>query len=197
MGFGWEDAGHQWSKDGHTFSSADLLRHLTTVIFPMETALGIPSEAPMKTNEMSDQYTLGTKSDLEYRNESVTGCNIEKLKENAIKEWERREKDNETDRDASKQQNIMPEIDKSLIGFNIEYCFTYDEDDGSPYPSWIDGHVTRIINAKTRLVEIEWNEKKVAEGDATVTRQKLGIRKWNPKNPTEGAWREFLGDPDA
>ena len=27
LGFGWEAAGHQWSKDGHTFTSAELLRH--------------------------------------------------------------------------------------------------------------------------------------------------------------------------
>ena len=90
----------------------------------METALGILSEPPMKMNKICDQYTLGTKSDHDYHYESVTGCSIEKLKENAIKEWERRERDNETDCDASKQRNIMPEIDDSLIGFNIEYCFT-------------------------------------------------------------------------
>ena len=161
----------------------------------METALGIPSEPPMKMNEICGQYTLGTKSDLDYRDESVTGCSIEKLKENAIKEWERRERDNETDRDASKQQNIMPEIDDSLVGFNIEYCFTYDEEDGSQYLSWVDGYVIKIINVKTRVVEIEWNKKKVIEGDATVTKQKLGICKWNPKNPLEGAWREYFGNP--
>ena len=55
----------------------------------------------------------------------------------------------------------------------------------------------KIINAKTGVVEIEWNKKKVVEGDATVTRQKLGKRRWNPRKPTEGAWREYFGDPNA
>ena len=58
LGFGWEAAGHQWSKDGHTFTSAELLRHFTTVVLPMETAHGIPSEPPMKMNEICGQYTL-------------------------------------------------------------------------------------------------------------------------------------------
>jgi len=61
----------------------------------------------------------------------------------------------------------------------------------------VDGYVTKIINVKTRVVEIEWNKKKVIEGDATVTKQKLGIFKWNPKNTSEGAWREYFGNPYA
>ena len=91
----------------------------------------------------------------------------------------------------------MPEIYDSLIEFNIEHCFTHDEEDGSQYLSWVDGHVTQIINVKTRVVQIEWNKKKVIEGDATVTKQKLGLHKWNPKNPSEGAWREYFGNPSA
>jgi hypothetical protein len=47
------------------------------------------------------------------------------------------------------------------------------------------------------MVEIEWNEKKVMEGDPKVTRQKLMVWSWNPKKPLSGAWREFIGDPNA
>jgi hypothetical protein len=50
---------------------------------------------------------------------------------------------------------------------------------------------------KTRIVVIKWNEKKVAEGDASASKHKLALRKWNPKSPTPGAWRKFLGDPNA
>jgi hypothetical protein len=60
-----------------------------------------------------------------------------------------------------------------------------------------DGVVVKIVNANTRMVEIEWNEQKVMEGDPKVTRQKLMVRSWNPKNPSSGAWREFIGDPNA
>ena len=53
------------------------------------------------------------------------------------------------------------------------------------------------INSNTRMVQIKWNDKKVMEGDPKVTRQKLLIRSWNPKNPSSGAWRQFIGNPDA
>lgn len=47
------------------------------------------------------------------------------------------------------------------------------------------------------MVMIKWNEKKIQEGDARISRHKLGIRGWNPKTPKPGAWRKFVGDPDA
>ena len=47
------------------------------------------------------------------------------------------------------------------------------------------------------MVVIKWNEKKMAKGDALKSPHKLALRKWNPKLPTPGAWRKFLGDPDA
>ena len=46
------------------------------------------------------------------------------------------------------------------------------------------------------MVVIRWNEKKVAEGDVLMSKHKLAVWKWNPKSPTPGAWRKFLGNPD-
>ena len=91
----------------------------------------------------------------------------------------------------------MPKVDNSLVGFNIEVCFEYDEDDGSTYLAWCDGVVQSVANEKTRVVVIKWNENKLYEGDAKSSRHKLGIRGWNPKNPKSGAWRKFVGDPNA
>jgi hypothetical protein len=60
-----------------------------------------------------------------------------------------------------------------------------------------DGVVESIVNVKTRMVMIRWNEKKVAQGDVLASKHQLGLRKWNPKTPKPGAWRKFLGDPNA
>jgi hypothetical protein len=69
----------------------------------------------------------------------------------------RREEVGETDRDAIRQTYMMPEVDENLVGFKIEYCFTYSDDDGTPYDAWCDGVVEKVINEKTRMVLIRWN----------------------------------------
>ena len=120
------------------------------------------------------------------------------MKQDALEERQRREAENETDRQASLQPNVMPSFDDSLIGFPIEYLFEYEDDETDDrYSAWCDGEVVAISNEKTRMVEIKWNEKKVAPGDKLTSKHKLGLRKWNPKNPTQGAWRKFIGDPNA
>ena len=47
---------------------------------------------------------------------------------------------------------MMPKVDDSLIGFKIEYAFTYLDDDGSTYTydydGWCDGVVEKIIIEK-------------------------------------------------
>jgi hypothetical protein len=55
-----------------------------------------------------------------------------------------------------------------------------------------DGVEIKIVNANTRMVEIEWNEQKVMEGDPKVTRQKLMVRSWNPKKPQAGLGESSL-----
>ena len=42
-------------------------------------------------------------------------------------------------------------------------------------------------------MEIKRNEKKVVEGDVTVTRQKLGIRRWNLKKPPKEHGESIFG----
>jgi hypothetical protein len=54
--------------------------------------------------------------------------------------------------------------------------------------------IEKVLNE--RMVLIRRNEKKVHEGDEKVSRHKLAIRSWNPKNPKCGAWREYFGDPN-
>ena len=109
------------------------------------------------------------------------------MKDDAIEERQRRENDFETDRDANLQPNIMPSVDDTLIGFEIEYLFEYyDEEDDSQYLAWCDGVVQCITNQKTTMVEIKWNPKKVDKDDLLISEHMLGIRTWNPKTLLRG-----------
>ena len=86
----------------------------------------------------------------------------------------------------------MPAVDETLVGYGIEYCFSYLDDDGGDYCAWCEGEVIRIVNAKKRMVEIKWNEKKVHEDDVSVSRHQLKIRGWN--GTKVGAWRKYVGN---
>ena len=92
----------------------------------------------------------------------------------------------------------MPEFNNELIRFNIEYFFTYlDEEDGTLYPAWCDGVIESIVNERLRTVMIRWNADKVTEGDALVSKHPLMKSCWNPKNPKQNAWREYIDGVDS
>ena len=199
LGFGWEDCAHAWSCGDHTYSSRELLNFLKETVLPIERKRGVPSEpATNYKSTVSINYELGTISDLQFVDESINAKSSDDLVVDAIEERERREQECETDRQSQLQPHVMPKVDESIVGFNIEYCFEYinDEDD-STYLAWCDGVVHSIVNEKTRMVMIKWNTKKLLDGDEEISRHKLGIRGWNPKSPKQGAWRKFVGDPNA
>jgi hypothetical protein len=198
LGFGWTDCGHKWSENGKHFTSKELLNHLIGIVIPLAIQRGIPSESPVDIpSGLMNDYKLGTKTSLDYSHECFNVKSVEDMKRDAELERQRREDNQLTDRDYNRQPVVMPVLDDSLIGFPIEYLFEYLDDDGSPFAAWCDGVVESIHNKKTRMVVIKWNEKKVAPGDVLTSRHKLGLRKWNPKSPSPGAWRKFVGNPDA
>ncbi len=184
------DCAHQWSCKGHgTYSSQELLNVLKDTVLPIEKERGIPSEAATDfAASVSINYDLGTVSDLQFVDESINMKSSKELTKDAIQERERREQEHETDRQSRLQPSVEPKIDQSLVGFNIEVCFEYiNDDDNSTYIAWCDGVVDSIANEKNRLVMIKWNEKKLVEGDQKISQQKLGVRGWNPKTPKSGA----------
>ena len=171
---------------------------LKSVVIPFERKNGIPSQPAVDvTFKPIVDYKLGTETSLKFDNEATNPRTSEEMVQDAVDERDRREHDNETDRDSMLQPNVMPTVDNSIIGFPIEVCFEYEGDDHIPFIAWCDGIVQSVINEKTRMVIIKWNEKKVAPGDATTSKHKLGVRGWNPKNPKSGAWRKFVGNPNA
>jgi hypothetical protein len=143
-------------------------------------------------------YDLGTVSDLQFVDESINMKSNDELTKDAIQERERREQEHETERQSCLQPSVTSKIDQSLVGFDIEVCFEYiNDDDNSTNIAWCDGVVHSIANEKNRMVMIKGNEKKLVEGDQKISRQKLGVRGWNPKTPKSGAWMKFVGDPNA
>ena len=48
------------------------------------------------------------------------------------------------------------------------------------------------LDEKHVIVNIEWNEKCLKEGDPTIPKRKLLRIKWNPDKPSNGTWREDL-----
>ena len=189
-GFGWKEAAHAWSKGGTAYDSLELMNHFVNVILPMEAKLGIPSEPIFKVQDNTTKYALGTDSGLSVENVALNTKSVEDLKAEAMMERARREAEGETDRDANLQTITMPNIDDTLVGFSIEYCFAYLDDDGGEYYAWIDGVVEKIVNAEKRMVDIRWNEEKVHADDVTVSRHQLKIRGWNGSKV--GAWRKYI-----
>ena len=43
-GFGWEDVGHNWSKNGYAFTSKELFDHFNSVVLEAEHSRDVPSE---------------------------------------------------------------------------------------------------------------------------------------------------------
>ena len=191
-GFGWDDAGHAWSKGEVTYSSMELYLWFVNHVLKLDEERGIPNEPPFKFQDNTTKYQLGTDSGLQVENPVNNAKTIHDIKTEAMIERERREMEGETDRNASLQTHEMPAVDENLVGFGIEYCFSYLDDDGSEYYGWCEGVVSRIVNAKKRMVEITWNEQKVHEDDVSVSRHQLKIRGWNGRKV--GAWRKFVGD---
>ena len=76
------------------------------------------------------------------------------------------------DRWSSMQQNIMPTVDETFVGFKIEMLFEYDNDDGTRYLDWCNGVVDSIINERTRCVTIKWNKDSLGPNDSDTSRKK-------------------------
>lgn len=106
---------------------------------------------------------------------------------------DQREETGRGDRWSEQQRSLMPDLDSSFVGFQIEMLFSYtNEEDGTQYVNWAQGRVKSIVNKKTQCVEIIWDDKCLSEGEAQMKKHKLLVTKWNPKLPKEGAWREYL-----
>ena len=194
-GFGWDDAGHKWSENGYVYSSRELLDHFLNIVLSIEeSGRPIPTEPQINLSAVDDSIGLGTMTALEIDTERFNVRTNEEFKQDMAIERARRENEGETDRATRLQRNVMPEFGESLIGFKIEFCFSYVDDEGGTYPAWCEGVVESIVSSKLRTVMIRWNADKVAEGDLLVSKHTLTKRGWNPKHAKENAWRAYVGE---
>eukprot|EP00956_Cyclotella_meneghiniana_P037871 scaffold145784_cov49-Cyclotella_meneghiniana.AAC.1 len=64
-GFGWEDVGHYWSKDGYTYTAtSELFDHFVNVVLEAERTREIPTEPDVSFSVDNRRYTLGTMTAL-------------------------------------------------------------------------------------------------------------------------------------
>ena len=104
----------------------------------------------------------------------------------------RKSLENKGKMECSMQQNIMPTIDETFVGFKIKMLFEYDNNDGTRYLDWCNGVVDAIINERTRWVTIKWNKESLGQNDSDTSREKLFLSKWNPQKAPRGSWREYF-----
>ena len=102
-----------------------------------------------------------------------------------------REKKGVGDRWSRYQETSAPKISE-LGGFKIEMLFGLFDENNKEYRDWCHGTVKKVINEKNQIVEIEWHEDFVEEGQSRRTKEKLFPAKWNPERPGKGAWREYF-----
>jgi hypothetical protein len=135
---------------------------LKHTILPIEKKRDVPSESSTGfAASVSINYDLVTVSDLQFVDESINMKSNEELTKDAIQERERREQEHETDGQSRLQPSVAAKIDQSLVGFNIEICFEYINDDNNSTIAWCDGVVHTISNERNRMVMMKWNAKEL------------------------------------
>ncbi len=61
------------------------------------------------------------------------------------------------DKFMEREEFNMPEIENSVVGFEIEMLFEYPDGDERQLTSWYHGVVTKIINQKKNIVRMKWD----------------------------------------
>ena len=58
-GLGITEAHHPWPKDGHEYTSVELLEHFVKVALPLNKTRKLPEEAPMEHPRLPELPVLG------------------------------------------------------------------------------------------------------------------------------------------
>ena len=193
LGLGWEEAHHPWSKNKHTYTASELLKHLCEVVIPLQDTKKVPDQPPIKLPARPDGFTLGTKSADLIQLDDGALAREERIRLNAMLERDQREDSGFGDQLMEMQQTSWA-IDKIRIGsFKIDMCFSYGDEDGEIL-QWCQGTVMRILKEERTfvIVQIKWDKKCLREGDNETTRDKLMKSKWNSNDHQQGTWREDL-----
>jgi len=192
LGLGWVEAYHPWSQNGDDYSPLHLFNFLVDVVIPLKDEKEVPAEPPVDLPSPPDMPTLGTTSSDA---DGLADTHNERMI--AFKTKWRSKRDDRMeggvgDKWSKMQKDAPPKVDDSLVGYQIEMLFSGHDDEGEPFVNWYHGVVKKLLNAKGRRVQIDWNEECLGDGDARTSKHKLAITKWNPENCREGAWRHYI-----
>lgn len=194
-GLGWVEAHHPWSKGKHTYTAAELLKHLVEVVIPLEQTHKVPAEAPVDLPSCPELWKLGTvAADVASLNNNQTN----EATQFRLKAFLQREKNEEmglSDQLSEMQQFTWKVFDNAELRrepWKIDMLFSYPEEDGN-VNIWSKGTVIELIKSDPnyQIVKIKWDDEYIAGGPA-ITKEKLMKTGWNPDKPKERAWREDL-----
>ena len=174
----------------------ELLEHLTLTVIPLQGVKSVPPTPPIHLPGRPDTKRIGTQAlDVIAHDNSLESSKTRVILE-TMKEREKLEDDGIDD-----QVEYMNAVNWPVerIGngdFLIEKLFNCENDN----LKWCRGVVSKMFtknvddDTKQIIVEVEWNEDSVAEGEAASSREILKKSKFNPSKPSKGAWREDLND---
>ena len=58
------------------------------------------------------------------------------------------------------------------------------------YLKWCHGVVTSIVSQKSRYVLVKWDRERLDPGGPWITKEKLFVSRWYPKEEPKGSGRE-------
>jgi hypothetical protein len=197
LGLGWEEAYHPWSKNKHIYEPSELLEHLVTNVIPLQDTKEIPDKPPLDLPKRPDNLALGTKSAGLIELDDSLLQQGQQIRIKAMKERDRLESNGFGDQLNELQETSWP-VERILkLGFKIDMCFLYRDDEGNEMLQWCQGVVERIVNDKSNdknyiIASIKWNNEFVDEGGANPTKEMFKKKDYNPEKHYDRAWREDL-----
>ena len=189
VGFGWKDLHHAYSENGVEFEPDVLFKHLIDIVLPEQRKRRIPSKPTMQLPSRKFTPQLGTRSsDLQYLDDRYNDMKRDAI-EAAEKMRDQLEDDGEVDRYEKLQPTTRPDVNKELIGVEIEMLYQHNEPCGKVVDQWCQGVVVAVKRGDK--VQVCWSAETLFEGDDGITEEHLMKSKWNKHLP--GGWRFSIG----
>ena len=190
VGFGWTEFHITWSTKRVARTPDMLADHLKTIL-KAEASRPIPRDPPANLPTRKDVSTLGTLSKDVAAMDQARSENDQEFKASANQLRDERERDGFGDRYMEQQPVVMPAYD-TLLNKKIEKLFEMTEPDTTTNLNWCQGEVMKVSKGGSNKVTIRWNPEHLKEGEPETSREQLMRSKWNPKTPSDGAWRIFI-----
>ena len=183
---------HPWSKNKHIYEPSELLEHLVTNVIPLQDTKEIPDKPPLDLPKRPDNLALGTKSAGLIELDDSLLQQGQQIRIKAMKERDHLESNGFGDQLNELQETSWPVKRILKLGFKIDMCFLYRDDEGNEMLQWCQGVVERIVNDRSDdknyiIASIKWNNEFVNEGGANPTKGMLKKKDDNPEKHCDRA----------